>query len=203
MSTIFLNDNEIGKIYLNGRKYGGGASEESNIIADVFNHGNVRGLNPNYNIIGDLKFGGGLTITNDYIFRDNYDNATFLFLMPISNKQFSTICFDVEIPNGNAGPYNITTFGCRKWSSIVYGGQYQSGIRINTGGYYGDAINFAHKTLINYGEESNCLGTEPWYKLPRTTIKIQLDNLAEEQFYCIQFHHINSQLYIYSIWLEP
>lgn len=202
MSQITLNDHPIGKIYLNGRKYGGGAEQEGPNIADVFNHGSIVGLNPLYAIKSYLKSGGGLTITNDYILRNWGDNACFCFLFPISNKQYSTVCFDVEIPNGNNGTWNTTTIGCRKWENIV-GTGYSNSNYIDIGGYYGGAVNYYPVNLINYSNQTNYTHTDPWYKLPRTTIRIQLDNLAAEQLYCLEFHHIDSQFYIYSIWLEP
>ena len=119
MGKQILNGN-LGKMMLNGVVYGNNVNVPIDSInyKDIFNHGDIVGLNQLYN---------GWQLTNGrapkFVFSDTdntltrsggtywSDNTTMALTLPFSNQNASKVCFDLAIPEGYTGGYMHASIG--------------------------------------------------------------------------------------------
>ena len=155
---------------------------------DIFNHGDVVGLSPMHNFYQEKHQSGfnSWIVSSSKIYVPYSANANLVFGSPMVFTGYKYLCFDVEVPSGANGNYNISTIGLRKasngWQTSEFG-------CVNHGA-----------NLTMYGNQTNYDGTSPWYTLTRQIIKISVADLTDA--YVLAMHNCDCEVNIYSIWLE-
>ena len=185
MGKAVLNNN-YGKMILNGVVYGNNISQINE--ADIFNHGEIVGLNPYYSYQIGSKY--GLTISAQTITLSKSSGyANFCFTMLVDKTHYSKICFDVEVPDTYDG-YKDVVVGSRNYDLGEPPQNYEQG--------------FPNKyiQLISWYDQRNYSGTQPWYGLPRCTVKVDIST-ATTNYVLVELYRHYGDLIIYSMWLEP
>lgn len=156
-------------------------------LKDIFNHGNVVGLNPCYK----FQQGGtsGITI-NDQTITLSKSNAyaNFIFTQLIDKHDCSKICFDLEVPATYDG-YKDVVIGFRNQSLGIPSQNYEQGMPS------------PYIQLISWYSQRNYSGTSPWYALARITVKLDISNINYDSGWIEIYRHYGD-LIIYSMWLE-
>ena len=187
MGKTIINGSS-GKMILNGRVYGNYIALPSGNIADIFNHGDVVGLNPYYN----FQMGGtyGITVTDQTITLSKSNAyANFIFTQLIDKRDYSKVYFDVQVPETYDG-YKDVVVGFRNYEAGVPSQNYEQGMPTTP------------IQLISWYSQSNYSGTSPWYGLPRVTVMLDLSSINYNIGWIEIYRHYGD-LIIYSMWLEP
>lgn len=167
--------------------------------ADVYNHGDIVGINKyyqSYYVLNENSSYKGFVDTDNYY--NSYsgalgnsalcDNSAIVFGGSCYKNNYQYLCADVEVTNGRNGDWNWSYLGIRYnkngvTTSSAYG---QSNIR---------------QYIVNFQTHSNYDGSSPWYNLSRQTVKLSLESVTNEPFR-ICFYFCNEGLRIYSVWFE-
>ena len=201
MPELILNNNQVRKVILNGRTYFG---RDNNNIKDVLNHGDVVGLNPLYGAWqaknGAASYWSFYNETQDRLYRPGgsgwSDNSAIVLSYPILNTQYSSIFFEVEVPEGKDGLYNHFEIGYAIKNDSFYN-RLQNSVNLQ----YGGQLDSGSYSLIRYDNNYNILNNDPWYTLPRHIFKVEVPT-TQEFFYFISWAAGFETAYVYSIWLE-
>ena len=215
MPDIILNDQKVRKVILNNRVYFGGSSDYDPNEANIFNHGEIQGWNPNY--LAWQKTNGGAPnfsfnndTTQDYLIRYGgtgwSNNTTIVVMNPIKSSRYSKFCVDLEVPEGRNGQYNNLSIGASSPDDLFKTNSAR--IRFSPDPtYLGDnadiTTSITRQILISNGSRYNILGYDPWYQMPRHIFRIEVPNPTDNYEYNIVVHTGFNTCKIYSIWLEP
>lgn len=162
----------------------GGSSNP--VIKDIFNHGDVVGLNPLLTpIIQKQTQTSSWTVSTDKIYIPYTANANIVFAYPLNMTGCKYLCFEADA-SGKNGNYNVSTVGLRKWSAGL------------PKDYYG--CTNVGVNLTAYSNQTNYAGTSPWYNLSRQVVRVPVETLTEPYMLCM--HCCDCGVNIYSIWLE-
>lgn len=170
-----------------------GSTVDTETIPDIYNHGNIVGLNPaifnvNTNILSVYDYFcytyssryGLPTINDNYVYFPASDNKTFIIPFNINAKGYKYLCVDAEIKNGKQDTWNVSSFGVV--DSFSTGGNYQE---------------FKYKVFKRF---TDSYINKPYvYDFPRQIVKFDISDLNE---ICIGGHNCDCELYIYSIYLS-
>lgn len=159
--------------------------------ADIYNHGNVVGVNQYYNSISHGKQSSTTTpwsISNEKISAIYWDNKAFVFMAPIIRGNYTKIHIDCEVTSGANGQYNNFLVCYRNPS---YGALVNDNQNIEQIG-----------SVIWYGGQFNYDGSEPWYTLQRQVVEFDITRFAEDEPWWLGFRNCDCVVNIYSIWLE-
>lgn len=160
---------------------------------DIFNHGDVVGLNPMY-FATTSKSQGPITwsVTSSKIYSTMMlYNETFLICAPLRKGKYNYLCFDCAVTQGNSDAknyYNYTTVGYRLASRGGLTGYIDLGDKKI---YLTD-----HRSQTNYDQ------TEPWYTLKRQIVKVDLSSLSADEYFFVTMFKCDCTPEIYAIWLE-
>ncbi len=158
---------------------------------NIFNHGDVVGLNPVYDFYGtniDSNTTSKWTVTTEKISIPWTNNSNITFGTPMFFDGYKYLCFDCEITENEEYTFTTCTVGLRKassgWPTV-----------------YTDATEaFRRAYLANFNTHTNYDGSTPWYELTRQTVKVPVDDITEA---CVlTLHACNCPVNIYGIWLE-
>lgn len=152
---------------------------------DIFNHGDVVGLNPLFTLISKNSQVDSWQVTSDKIYIPYTANANITLGYPMYVNNFSYLCFDAEA-TGKNGSYNYSNVGLRKVSNGFPTDYYAS---INMG-----------VSLTNYNSQTNYSKTSPWYNLSRQIVKVPVNTISEPCM--VSLCCCDCGVNIYSIWLE-
>lgn len=167
-------------------KSGGGGSSDVD-YKDIFNHGDVVGLNPLYSVThAKNQLSSSWIASSSKIYINQTGNANFTLVYPMILDNFNYICFEADA-SGKNGNYNYSTVGVRKLSSGL------------PSDYYG-SCNYAAKNLTMFSNQTNYDGTSPWYNLTRQVIKVPVSAVIEPCM--VSMSCCDCAVNIYSIWLE-
>lgn len=218
MPGIILNDQKVRKVILNNRTYFGGSSSSDPNEADIFNHGEIQGWNPNY--LAWQRTNGGAPIfnfndntTQDYLIRSGgtgWSNNTSLAVMnPIKSSRYSKFCVDLEVPEGRNGQYHHLDIGAAHPDDLFTTNSARIIFSPNPV-YTGDNADIipwttcvTRQTLMYYSTRYNVLGNDPWYQMPRHIFRVNMPNSTDDYEYNIVIYTGFNTCKIYSIWLEP
>lgn len=183
---------------------GYGSSADLSTPADLFNHGDIVGINPYYKSytiteqsgtpITHNSNGSIIKVTNDYIQSSGPDQSNITFCKPMILNKYKKVCFDIEITNTSGSEWTLLylQFGPLLPKNLLLGSYnftLAKNIKIVTEAYSGG---------------SNIWGTSPWYKKDRCILSINLDEFYEDRnvplFMNIKYCTLYSK--IYSIWFE-
>ena len=210
MPKMNLNDNQIGHIYLNGRRYGGILAKSE--AADLFNHGDTIGLNSNVRILqcrnqSSPYFVFNDTTTQDYLISNGgasfSHNTSLLFYAPFSNKKYTKFYIELEIPAGYGNTYQHLDIGVIKTDQgVIQDSLINIALRYNSNNGridgFGDSFN---QTLISYSDQYNILNYNPWYQMPKHIFCFQVPTDTEFNFYPYVEIGFETAI-IYSAWVE-
>ena len=163
------------------------------IISDIYNHGDIVGLNPaifnvNTNIVSVYDYFchtyssryGRPSINDNYIYFPSVDNKTFIIPFNINTKGYKYLCIEAEVKNGVQGQWNVSSFGVvDKFSTAA---SYQE---------------FNYKVFKRFTD--SYINTPYIYTFSRQVVKLDISDLDE---ICVGGHNCDCELYIYSIYLS-
>ena len=161
--------------------------------ADIYNHGAIIGVNPYYNSIGHGPQSAQYSsykwvVGTNYISAQAIYNKAFAFMSPIIRGKLTKLYVDCEVTYGNNGEYNNFLICYRN-------PQY--------GALTDYATNIVQiKPIIWYGGQMNCMGTTPWYTLPRSVVEVDITSFGEDEPWWLVFKNCDCDCKIYSIWLK-
>ena len=160
---------------------------------DVYNHGGVIGLADYYSHWIYLNQPGEndaqWSVSTNQIFAQYITFwSCFMITTPIFKNGYTKLCFDCEVPDGIAAPYNVVEVGLR----YVKNGDFSTA---------DNRLNVV-KSLTLYTNQSNYTGTSPWQTMPRTIVEVPLDNVPEDEPFWIGATKCDATCKIYRIWLE-
>lgn len=193
MGTLILNGNR-GKMIMNGVVYGNDIEAGGPNLADIFNHGDVVGLNPYYwDMKSNYSYGTIFDIERTDYIEIAYDSWSYspamILTLPIDHTKWKKVCFDVEVPGTQHGTYCDAVIGARSYSRRKTITQTQYETIIPNPAIY----------LVSWYDQRNYDGTSPWYQLGRQVVKVPV-NLSED--YMVSLYTNECYWKIYSIWLE-
>ncbi len=157
--------------------------------ADIFNHGDVTGLNPYYSCNQKLYSSSSYAwkINNEKIYIHTSTNSNIVFGAPIYKGEYTKICFDCEVPEGETDTYNISLLGIRYCKNGMPSDRNEIG---------DESI-----AMTNFNTQSNYDNTLPWNTLARCVVEFDLGQIENEPFFLI-FSACDCDVNIYSVWLE-
>ena len=186
---------------------GYGVGKDLSTPADLFNHGDVVGINPYYKPYmiteqdGTSKKvnGNGIytEVTNDYIEFRRMSQNNVAFMKPMVLSKYSKLCFDCEVTNTSSQDWTLMYF---YFGNTIRATDFTNNFTYNMG--FDSRVNIITEPI--YGKQGNIWGTTPFYKHERSVTKLDLSmwNFDKDKpsFFCIKVCDIDAKFY--GIWFE-
>lgn len=154
-------------------------------LYDIFNHGDIVGLNPCFylNCTGSNSW----SITDEKITMNRSGNQELYFRELIPNGKYNYLYLDCEVVNGKEGTWNFSYVQLMNKSYITSTASDGSGASKQI-------------TLTCCNGNKNYEEIVNNYNLSRRIIKWDISDISTPFF--IRWHNIDNQTNIYGIWLE-
>lgn len=160
-------------------------------VHDIFNHGDVVGLNPYYWYYNGYRCDTSVSRSNtqwNFSFLALYRNLAFS--TPVDLSMYKKWKITLSVSNAY-DDYKDLLFGLRKKSRGFPGSEYSS------------AAPDLRFQVIGWNGHYNIAGHSPWYELPKQTLTFNIGQyLSTESQPMLEIYTHCSDVIIYSMWLE-
>ena len=208
--NVVINNKQIQKVILNGRTCFAKMKEPN--VADIFNHGDIQGLNPNYVILQGTNSGYLFryndTTTKDYLISPGgtgwSNNTSILFYYPyLKNTEYTKLFIELEVTQGKNGEYQHLNIGVTD-NGVINNSSLQNLSLYNNSGdaHITNYTYYYQDTLIEWSNKYNAINNNPYYLMPRHTFCFNIPTTTE--FLLCPFVYVGFETtIIHSVWLEP
>lgn len=166
-------------------------SDDGVNVCDIYNHGDIVGLNPYYWYYYGYRSDTSVSRSNTqwtFSYLSQYRNLAFS--TPVDLSKYKKWKVTLSVSN-TYDSYKDLIFGLRKKSRGFPGSDYNS------------AVPDLRFVVIGWSGQINIVGHSPWYELPKQTLTFNIGQyLSTESTPLLEIYTHSSDVTIYSMWLE-